>query len=997
MVNNNQFPNTTPVHPTNVFVTYGPATTNLSIRNNHTNYYTSTEYNNLKSEAKSLRIISLNINSLRKHNDEFSIFLSTIKVLPDVIILSEIRHNVEEILNQYIDDYSYHIQYPVNNRCGGIALLVRRNIDYTNMNNLCIKHADVENLLIRIKTNKGFVFVSGIYKHPTLNINEFKSLISEHIRGIPIQHTLVLAGDTNIDLLKIDNDNQVKNFYEKLVSLNCTQIIESPTRITNHSQTLIDHIIVRTNTKLKLSRGIFLNQFSDHLCTFVNLELKCHLNQYNRPLIRIYSERNKEKFKMSLDNIDNELNNLCHNDYSSNAKWQSFQEIITNKFNDAFPLKTLSRKKQKDKHWLTPSIMKSIKTKQKLYKKWREFPTDSNLRRYNKYKKILNVILRKAKILYYENIFSNDKCNKKTWDEINTLLNNKNTYETIESLKVNDVVYTNKKDIANVFNNHFSTIGEKMSTEFNSNHSTRDYSHYMPTSLNKSILLNKTTIEKVEKIIDSMSSKNSTGIDYISQKLLKLVKSKLLRTITNLINESIEDKVYPDVLKIAKIIPVHKSKAKDDCNHYRPISLLSVFNKIFEKTLHNDLTNFIENNGILYCNQFGFRKFHSTIDALIKTHDYIIEEKRKGNKIIGIFLDLSKAFDSIDNNILIKKLNTYGIRGPYNDLLTSYVTNRQCFTQIGEEKSTLNKIKYGIPQGSVLGPLLFSLYVNDIKQLARNAEINLFADDTNIFCSSKSYANLIQNCNNVLKLCKEWLRANKLTLNTNKSHFVDFSKNRNSNVPKILYIDNEVLLEQDHTKYLGMILQYNLKWDMHIDGLIKKLNSRIPLFYQIRNILPQDKKVLIFNSLSLSNIIYGIELYANKIDSNVKRLQKCQNRILKILFIKNHFTNTNVLHKNIKIMKIKDLVQLRQLLLSHKVIHERHKVNTTHSSMIVNQPIRNLRNINNFTITAAHYEYRNKITESACIFWNELSNDTKSIINRNAFKEHIKTFCINNY
>ena len=308
--------------------------------------------------------------------------------------------------------------------------------------------------------------------------------------------------------------------------------------------------------------------------------------------------------------------------------------------------------------------------------------------------------------------------------------------------------------------------------------------------------------------------------------------------LTYIYNWSFSSGTVPNKLKIAQVIPIYKKGSTTDLSNYRPISLLFIFSKLLEKLMYTRLINFFEKNDVLFHGQFGFRANHSTTQALILITDKIqkaIEEKLFS---CGVFLDLSKAFDTVDHSILINKLQHYGIRGITNKWFNSYLDDRKQFVSVGTIKSDLNDIVCGVPQGSVLGPLLFLVYINDFNNSSDLLDFHLFADDSNLFYAHKNLRSLEEHLNQQLINIHNWLCVNKLSLNVDKSHFVIFHP-----VQKVvdyainLSINNKYLIEKKSYKYLGVIIDSNLNWKEHINELCKKISRGIGILLNFEILL----------------------------------------------------------------------------------------------------------------------------------------------------------------
>ena len=480
-----------------------------------------------------------------------------------------------------------------------------------------------------------------------------------------------------------------------------------------------------------------------------------------------------------------------------------------------------------------------------------------------------------------------------------------------------------------------------------------------------------------------------------STKFIKLSSSILAPTLVKLFNLSIRTGVYPDLLKVAKVIPIFKKGDSSSVNNYRPISILSPINKIFEKIIYSRLIKYIDKSNILYKYQYGFRKKHSTEHALIELVDQIRLSMGSNQMTCGIFIDLSKAFDTVNHQILIHKLEHYGIRGNALELFKSYLNNRKQYVQIENSKSKTRPISCGVPQGSVLGPLLFLLFINDLPKCCPNVKTRLFADDTTIFFHSNNIDDIISTGKIVMTQLTNWFKANKLTLNADKSSFTIFKSSRKiiPNLPDQINFLNQQINRTTHIKFLGIILDENLNWNLHINEVCSKLKRLFHVFYNIRDLLSKDNIKTIYYALIYSRIKYGISVYGQACNTKLKRIQKIQNQLLKVLSGKKFRFPTDKLHDEFELLTVKDISEQEILTFVHnffsnnlppvfngyfETLASNHNRNTRNGAYLIKIP-------RHSTDMAA-----SSIKIKGAKLWNKLDNKLKKIPKAKKFKFKFK-------
>ena len=524
---------------------------------------------------------------------------------------------------------------------------------------------------------------------------------------------------------------------------------------------------------------------------------------------------------------------------------------------------------------------------------------------------------------YHETFMAQKSDMKKTWTTINDTLNrNKNKDEYPPEFIVDDKPVTSHTEIANHFNNFFSNIGTKLSQSIANNNNTTSYSDYLDTPIQTQFNFRTVDEDEIISIITNLKNKNSSGHDEMSNKLLKSIKHEISKPLTVIINQTIVTGIFPNALKVAKVKPLHKKGEKSCLNNYRPISLLPTISKVFERVIYAQIYQYFKINDLLCEQQYGFRSKHSTELATIKLVDNIIQnmDNNKEHKTpVAIFLDLSKAFDTLNFDILLHKLQYYGVSDVSLLLIKSYLSNRYQFVKFQNSNSELLEIKTGIPQGSILGPLFFSIYINDIIKTSSTFSFIMYADDTTVYFNLEDFQKKDRNVHidNELEKINIWLRHNKLTLNVEKTKCMQFQKRRTVD-PINLNICNKPIDVVSQFTFLGTLLDEHISWKNHIDMVTNKLSKIIGILHRLKYVYPESILITIYNSLFVPHVNYGSLVWG----TNIKRLGILQKKAIRIITHSNYIAHTEPLLKQLNLLKVEDMFSLNILKFLHKLAHD---------------------------------------------------------------------------
>ena len=475
---------------------------------------------------------------------------------------------------------------------------------------------------------------------------------------------------------------------------------------------------------------------------------------------------------------------------------------------------------------------------------------------------------------------------------------------------VNGNPITDKTQIANEFCTYFANIGKQYAEAIPPSRKTSK--SYVTTAPNpKSLYFNPTDPFEINKIIRSFKAKKSSGDDGISMALLKNVCESCSVPISMIVNMSLEQGIVPDGMKLAKVIPVYKAKSRDTFTNYRPISLLSNISKILEKVVHKRLYGFVTKHEILYDGQYGFRPKHSTIDALTEFVSNALPALDNSGNCLAVYLDLSKAFDTIKHSVLIDKLEHYGVRGRALDWFRSYLEQRRQYVSYGGVHSDIRYVEYGVPQGSVLGPLLFILYSNDLPIALKNCHTILFADDTTIYTTGTDLLDIFTRINTDLDVLNDWFMANKLSANPSKTKAILYSKKGRQQIQNLnVYMDGQKLERVKTTKFVGVYFDENFTWEYHVDHCRKKMLQGTFAINSSKHILNEKHLKILYYSLVYPYIHYGIMLWGNALIKHIRRIQVTQKKCVRAICGANFKSPSSPIFKQLGILKFQDIYEL---------------------------------------------------------------------------------------
>ena len=922
--------------------------------------------------------------------------LSSLQFNCSIIGISETWLNAKSPPLFALNGYKEIRKDRAHGRGGGVLMYISNSLSFKPRNDLSFPRETAECLCVEIDLpkDKNFV-VCVVYRPPTSDVTDFlDDLESVMLTVNSSNKSVCFMGDFNIDLLS-NSPNSIR--FQNILDSNAFSVmIDKPTRISDHSSSLLDNIFIKAIKPHYLSQsGLFYAEISDHLPVF------CLLYNLQSIGAQTKSVRNARKITdVKVSRLNADLHSANWDDVLACDDVERAFDVFWDKFYDYFD-KNLpyeqSNKKKKGLHpWITRGILQSIKRRNTLYKNSIKNPSQENIDKYKKYRNKLTSIIRCSRKSFYSTQFERATGNmSSTWRVVKDILCKQGKSEAPSKIIHEEKEITSAGDVANAFNIYFANVGLNQAKKINSEGT--DFKNYLQDPAQSSIFLQPTNCVEISKIVSSLKTSHSSGHDELSTSLLKRIIGSIVTPLVHICNLSLLTGVFPSSFKLAKVIPVHKKDNTMIVSNYRPISILPSFSKILERIVYNRLYEFFDQHKSLNPEQYGFRRSYSTDLALLKFYDRVSSALAAREHVVGVFMDLSKAFDTLDHTILLSKLAHYGVRGIALQWFSSYLTMRRQFTHYNSVNSDVLYLKCGVPQGSILGPLLFLIYINDICDVS-NAALNytLFADDTSVFMSHREIDVLERAINSELPKLALWFRSNLLSLNVLKTNFIHF-KGRKSTDNKCLQVKlNGMQIERKTcTKFLGVYINENLDWTDHVKHIVTPISRNIGILYKVRYFVSDKILLMLYNTLILPYISYCNILWATckTVTNNILLLQK---KAIRVCTRSGFLDHTNPLFVKLRCLKVDDINFLQTAIFmfrfNNKLLPDSFSSMFQSNNAVHSYSTRQASNIHlvNPRTTLAHKSIRH----SGPDVWNSLPQHVRTLQTPLSFKRAIKRILI---
>lgn len=779
-------------------------------------------------------MILLNIQSVRNKGNELHILLEH-NNFPQYVLLTEhwLKPDEPFELHNYVIASKFCRTQSLH---GGTMILVHDSIykkselkTLDKFNYLLVEKEFEFSIIFDSRNNIYFIC---IYRPPSCDIMNFLIRLEDLLSKFSVNSHVIIAGDFNINYEEkmAASTQALENLF---VSYNLKMMVQNPTRISEHSSTTIDYVCTNLDER-NLTCNVISAGISDHEAVIFKF-LACYSNKISFRFGRIYSKKNFEKFKQKCDLIPWE-DVLFASDPMS-----AFHKLLTNVFEDCFPKRKIKRKNKKS--WITKGIRISANNMRFLHTLRKYCSNPFFITYFNNYRKIYRQTIKCAKEIYYKERIKKAKNEvKENWAIVNNLRGNANSIPEQYMLNPNNL------------NDFYCTIAEKLTSTIGTQDNPMNY--LKGINIPNTFLIEEINLFELKEVVQDIKNKNSSGIDEISPKILCNLPDTALHVLVNIINGYFAMGEFPSCLKTALVIPLFKGGELDDPSNFRPISLLSTLSKIIEKLMKKRVLEFMTDNKILSYSQFGFQSSKSTNDAIFSFLENVYINLNNAESVAAVFCDFSKAFDCVNHLLLLEKLYHYGFKGISFKWFKSYISDRKQIVRSNGKLSQSKDILWGVPQGSVLGPILFLIYINDLASIQIQGKFTIFADDTTLAWHGKDTEELEGIIGRDLEKVKRWCDSNYLCLNLKKTNVLTFGFHC-----EVLSLNGYILENKGHSKFLGISIDNKLKFDHHVIALRKKISSGCYALRVASNELSFSTTKMVYHSLIESHLRYGIAFW----------------------------------------------------------------------------------------------------------------------------------------